>query len=301
MWSCPCPHKDCGMCRTPGLISSYRVPPFQSSTLRSSSSLSVETSAGQFSSILSTKTSMFIVFLADLMFISWFLSFPRSSKCDFWYFSLGYALCVLIIIGELPCRWDKHASAVIPEERVFYLVALLRNALPSSGPGLKSQMDDNSKILRICHDLNCKQYFPTYNTPKQWEQHFGSRWQNFIRLKKMFDPRAILSPGQNIFCRNQILATSRWQNQCFLEDMNLEQICVHGFRYQSKFLCKPQHITVWELGVIATFLGFDRMTKQGPIPKLHQHLQYLLKALEWMGEHIMKSLVNLYEETREER
>jgi cytokinin dehydrogenase len=106
-------------------------------------------------------------------------------------------------------KWDKHASAVIPEERVFYLVALLRNALPSSGPGLKSQMDDNSKILRICHDLNCKQYFPTYNTPKQWEQHFGSRWQNFIRLKKMFDPRAILSPGQNIFCRNQILATSR--------------------------------------------------------------------------------------------
>jgi hypothetical protein len=49
----------------------------------------------------------------------------------------------------------------------------------------------------------------------------------------MFDPHAILSPGQNIFGRNQILATSRWQNQCFLEDMNLEQICAHGFRYQS--------------------------------------------------------------------
>ncbi|CAK9875407.1 unnamed protein product [Sphagnum jensenii] len=104
-------------------------------------------------------------------------------------------------------KWDNRASAVIPEESMFYLVAFLRNALPSSGPSLKNQMDDNSKILSMCHDISCKQYFPTYNNPAQWEQHFGSQWQNIVELKQTFDPHAILAPGQNIFQRNQILAS----------------------------------------------------------------------------------------------
>jgi cytokinin dehydrogenase len=111
------------------------------------------------------------------------------------------------------CRWDKRASAVFPDEDVFYLVALLRNALPSAGPGvsLRSQIDDNSKILSICHHLGCKQYLPTYNTPEQWEEHFGSDgWENFVRRKQTFDPHAILAPSQNIFQRDdQILAQLR--------------------------------------------------------------------------------------------
>ncbi|CAK9861126.1 unnamed protein product [Sphagnum jensenii] len=110
-------------------------------------------------------------------------------------------------------KWDKRASAVFPDEDVFYLVALLRNALPSAGPGvsLRSQIDDNSKILSICHHLGCKQYLPTYNTPEQWEQHFGSDgWENFVRRKQTFDPHAILAPSQNIFQRDdQILAQLR--------------------------------------------------------------------------------------------
>ncbi len=113
--------------------------------------------------------------------------------------------------SSFSCRWDTRASAVIPDESMFYLVAFLRNALPSSGPSLKSQMDDNSKILSMCHDISCKQYFPTYNNPAQWEQHFGSQWQNFVELKQTFDPHAILAPGQNIFQRNQILASPSWE------------------------------------------------------------------------------------------
>jgi hypothetical protein len=52
---------------------------------------------------------------------------------------------------------------VVPDEEVFYLVAFLRNVLPS-GPGLESMLDEN---------------------------------------KHMFDPHAILAPGQNMFRRNQ--------------------------------------------------------------------------------------------------
>jgi cytokinin dehydrogenase len=50
---------------------------------------------------------------------------------------------------------------VVPDEEVFYLVAFLRNALPS-GPGLESMLDENAKILRICEDLNGKHYLPKY-------------------------------------------------------------------------------------------------------------------------------------------
>ncbi len=100
-------------------------------------------------------------------------------------------------------RWDRRTAAVVPDEEVFYLVAFLRNVLPS-GPGLQSMLDENARILRVCEDLNGKHYLPRYTEEEQWKRHFGSeKWTAFVQQKHMFDPHAILAPGQNIFPRNQ--------------------------------------------------------------------------------------------------
>jgi cytokinin dehydrogenase len=99
-------------------------------------------------------------------------------------------------------KWDSRAATVVPDEEVFYLVAFLRNALPS-GPGLESILEDNARILSICEQLRGKQYLPRYIEEAQWKQHFGAdQWRAFVQHKQMFDPQAILAPGQNIFPRN---------------------------------------------------------------------------------------------------
>ncbi len=92
---------------------------------------------------------------------------------------------------------------MVPDEEVFYVVAFLKNALPS-GPGLESMLDENARILRVCEDLNGKHYLPKYTEEEQWKRHFGcEKWTAFVQNKHMFDPHGILAPGQNIFCRNQ--------------------------------------------------------------------------------------------------
>ncbi|CAK9211681.1 unnamed protein product [Sphagnum troendelagicum] len=100
-------------------------------------------------------------------------------------------------------KWDRRTTIVVPDEEVFYLVAFLRNELPS-GPSLESMLDENVKILRVCEDLNGKHYLPKYTEEEQWKQHFGcEKWTAFVQHKHMFDPHAILAPRQNMFRRNQ--------------------------------------------------------------------------------------------------
>ncbi|CAK9864966.1 unnamed protein product [Sphagnum jensenii] len=65
-------------------------------------------------------------------------------------------------------KWDRRTAAVVPDEEVFYLVAFLRNTLPS-GPGLESMLDENARILRFCEDLNGKHYLPKYTEEEQWK------------------------------------------------------------------------------------------------------------------------------------
>lgn len=106
-------------------------------------------------------------------------------------------------------RWDKRLSVAVPEgpEEIFYIVAFLRNKLPelAGGPTLSTMLEDNDNILRICEPLQCKQYLPRHQDRIQWKRHFGSKWDLFVQNKQIFDPRAILSPGQNIFSRRRRL------------------------------------------------------------------------------------------------
>ncbi|KAL6009953.1 Cytokinin dehydrogenase 1 [Asimina triloba] len=102
-------------------------------------------------------------------------------------------------------RWDNRTSAVTPGEDVFYLVAFLYSALPSSsGPdSLEQLLNKNRKVLDFCETANIgmKQYLPHYNTQEEWKAHFGSQWEAFVQRKSTYDPLAMLSPGQRIFQR----------------------------------------------------------------------------------------------------
>ncbi|XP_010279585.1 PREDICTED: cytokinin dehydrogenase 9-like [Nelumbo nucifera] len=100
-------------------------------------------------------------------------------------------------------KWDSRTSTVIPNEDIFYLVAFLSSAVPSSTgtDGLEHILTQNKRILDFCETarLGIKQYLPHYTTQEEWRAHFGPRWETFVQRKSAYDPLAILAPGQKIF------------------------------------------------------------------------------------------------------
>ncbi|XP_010026880.1 cytokinin dehydrogenase 3 [Eucalyptus grandis] len=97
-------------------------------------------------------------------------------------------------------KWDDRMSAVIPDEDVFYAVGFLH----SSGFEDWQEFDlQNKEVLHFCEDNGIKQYLPNYSTESDWIQHFGPKWRKFEENKAQFDPKMLLSPGQNIFNHNQ--------------------------------------------------------------------------------------------------
>nr|GLL24924.1 cytokinin dehydrogenase 6-like [Ipomoea trifida] len=100
-------------------------------------------------------------------------------------------------------KWDNRTSFVPPEEDIFYLVAFLSQANPTSTgtDGLAHILTQNQRVLNFCEDahLGVKQYLPHYKTQEQWRAHFGPRWEVFVQRKSTYDPLAILAPGQGIF------------------------------------------------------------------------------------------------------
>ncbi|KAG6489292.1 hypothetical protein ZIOFF_050561 [Zingiber officinale] len=95
-------------------------------------------------------------------------------------------------------KWDERMSAVTPNEEIFYSIGLLRSATSGEWQELERQ---NEEILGFCHELGIelKQYLPHYTEQSDWARHFGHKWDKFVELKKRYDPKAILSPGQQIF------------------------------------------------------------------------------------------------------
>ncbi|CAN1316545.1 Cytokinin dehydrogenase 6 [Linum perenne] len=100
-------------------------------------------------------------------------------------------------------RWDNKTSVVIPDEDIFYLVAFLTSAVPSSKgtDGLEHILIQNKRILDFCKTakLGVKQYLPHYTTQQEWKDHFGPKWDILVQRKSAYDPLAILAPGQRIF------------------------------------------------------------------------------------------------------
>ncbi|XP_030495954.2 cytokinin dehydrogenase 6 [Cannabis sativa] len=110
-------------------------------------------------------------------------------------------------------KWDNRTSVVIPEEEeeeIFYLVAFLSSAVPSSRgrDGLEHILKQNKRILEFCEksNLGVKQYLPHYTTQQQWRAHFGpQKWHKFTQRKSTYDPLAIFAPGQRIFQKGKSL------------------------------------------------------------------------------------------------
>nr|BAM74647.1 cytokinin oxidase/dehydrogenase [Torenia fournieri] len=100
-------------------------------------------------------------------------------------------------------KWDNRTSFVTPDEDIFYVVAFLPHAVPSSTGenSLEYLLSVNQRILDFVEeaDLGVKQYLPHYKSQEEWQRHFGSRWEVFARRKSDYDPLAILAPGQGIF------------------------------------------------------------------------------------------------------
>lgn len=105
-------------------------------------------------------------------------------------------------------KWDCRMSTAVPDEEIFYLVGLLRFLPPNpGGPNSTERMlAQNEEILGLCETagIEMKQYLPHYKTNGEWKRHFGWKWDQFVERKRMFDPRAILAPGQNIFSRSSV-------------------------------------------------------------------------------------------------
>ncbi|XP_074286852.1 cytokinin dehydrogenase 7 [Silene latifolia] len=112
----------------------------------------------------------------------------------------------MLVYPLLASRWDNRSSVVIPEGEIFYLVALLRFTPPyPEGPPVAELVAQNRQIVRQCSKkgYDFKLYFPHYHSQEEWKQHFGNKWPRFVQRKSMFDPMAILAPGQKIFSRTR--------------------------------------------------------------------------------------------------
>ncbi|CAA0812781.1 Cytokinin dehydrogenase 1 [Striga hermonthica] len=104
-------------------------------------------------------------------------------------------------------RWIRGTSLITPDEDVFYMVAFLYSANPSStgNDSLEHYLKQNRKILSFCRKSNitAKRYLTRYPTQEEWKAHFGTNWEVFQRRKLDYDPLAILAPGQRIFQREK--------------------------------------------------------------------------------------------------
>ncbi|XP_057983264.1 cytokinin dehydrogenase 1-like [Malania oleifera] len=114
----------------------------------------------------------------------------------------------LIIYPVNTSKWKKNTSLVTPDESVIYLVSILSAVFPSSttADSLQRILAQNQRILDFCEtaQLGTKQYLGFEKNQSQWQAHFGpARWEAFKRRKSIYDPLAILAPGQGIFTKGE--------------------------------------------------------------------------------------------------
>ncbi|GJN32182.1 hypothetical protein PR202_gb20666 [Eleusine coracana subsp. coracana] len=100
--------------------------------------------------------------------------------------------------------FDDAMTAMTPdddgeEDDVFYAVALLFTAVtPADVARLEAQ---NRRILRFMDHagIGYKEYLPHYTVRGDWVRHFGAKWSRIVEMKNKYDPKRLLSPGQEIF------------------------------------------------------------------------------------------------------
>ncbi|XP_010451118.1 PREDICTED: cytokinin dehydrogenase 4-like, partial [Camelina sativa] len=96
-------------------------------------------------------------------------------------------------------KWNNLMSTMSPDEDVFYVIGLLQSA---GGSQNWQELENlNDKIIQFCENsgIKIKEYLMHYTRKEDWIKHFGPKWYDFLRRKIMFDPKRLLSPGQDIF------------------------------------------------------------------------------------------------------
>ncbi|KAL0905942.1 hypothetical protein M5K25_024395 [Dendrobium thyrsiflorum] len=96
-------------------------------------------------------------------------------------------------------KWDERWTLMFPEEEeIIYKIGLL----------ISADADDVERVLGRIEEIKSfcdengngtKEYTPCYKTTEEWKRYFGSKWERLVKLKKKYDPKAILTPGQMIF------------------------------------------------------------------------------------------------------
>ncbi|WVZ72636.1 hypothetical protein U9M48_021061 [Paspalum notatum var. saurae] len=105
----------------------------------------------------------------------------------------------LIVYPLNKSKWDDGMSAATPAEEVFYVVSLLFSSVANDLARLQAQ---NQRILRFCDlaGIQYKSYLARYTNRNDWVRHFGTaKWNRFVEMKNKYDPKKLLSPGQDIF------------------------------------------------------------------------------------------------------
>ncbi|RWV99378.1 hypothetical protein GW17_00037714 [Ensete ventricosum] len=119
----------------------------------------------------------------------------------------------ILLYPLLRDKWDTNISVVLPDaaggaaedERVMYIVGVLRSANPASCAAecLRDLLRLNRGIADAASapGIGAKQYIPHHPSPSHWREHFGRRWERLAARKARFDPLGILAPGHGIFPR----------------------------------------------------------------------------------------------------
>ncbi|XP_072957671.1 cytokinin dehydrogenase 3-like [Typha angustifolia] len=117
---------------------------------------------------------------------------------------------LILIYPLLSDKWDTNTSAVLPADRVVYVVGVLRSAKPSAPACGGACVSDILRRHRLVAEaavgprIGAKQYLPHHSSPAQWRGHFGRNWIRFATRKAQFDPLCILGPGQGIFQKSPL-------------------------------------------------------------------------------------------------
>ncbi|KAL6338385.1 hypothetical protein AAG906_018756 [Vitis piasezkii] len=125
----------------------------------------------------------------------WMNLFVLRSRISYFNSGTTGPLVVYLMIRN---KWDDRTSAVIPDEDIFYTVGLLHSSGANDWEPLENQ---NKEIIQFCDKagIKIKRYLSRYTTKEDWMNHFGPKWKTFEDRKAQFDPKLILSPGQQIF------------------------------------------------------------------------------------------------------
>ncbi len=98
----------------------------------------------------------------------------------------------------------KAPNFRVPEGDTFFLFGLLRTAVPPTPERSAELVAANRTLFEQARAVGGF-FYPVDSVPMSpgdWRRHFGPLWPRFLAAKKVFDPEALLAPGQGIF--NQV-------------------------------------------------------------------------------------------------